>query len=92
MEITNTTKQAKSVVNESLYISYNIRSDKNKMQDVSGSIFKENSIVGHVSYDCIRAGFQFSLAPENGLSVEEKKQAFEQFLTDVEESKILNNN
>ena len=85
MEITSTTKQGKSIVSDSLRIEYNVMSVNNKMQDVSGSIFRENNLVGFVSYDCLRGGFQLSLNPENGLSAEERKKAYIAFTDDIEQ-------
>ena len=86
MVITNTTQQGRSVINQNLYISYSIRRNgENEMRELHGVVYKDDNNVGFVSYDYIRSGSQFSLNPDNNLTIAEKKQLFDAFVDDIEQ-------
>ena len=86
MVILDTQQKGKSVVDENIYISYNIRSNgEGERQEIHGVVFKDESSIGFVSYDYRRSGVQFSLNPENGLGNGETRQVFDVFMEDIEE-------
>jgi len=86
MVILNTKQNGKSVVSNSIYITYSVSYEsENELREIQGFVFKDDKNIGFVSYDYIRSSTSFTLNPENGLDATEKKQVFAAFVEDIDE-------
>lgn len=83
MDIQRTTTQGKSVVTDSLKLTYNI-GVKGDKKEIIGELRKDDEIVGR--FNASDNGIiGFSLHDGNGLTSDEIKQTFSQFIDDISE-------
>lgn len=83
MDIQSTTTQGKSVVTDSLKLTYNI-GVKGDKKEIIGELRKDDEIVGR--FNASDNGIiGFSLHDGNGLTSDEIKQTFSQFIDDISE-------
>lgn len=81
MDVQRTTTQGKSAVTDSLKLTYNIYVKGNK-KEITGELRKDDEIVGR--FNASDNGIVgFSLHDGNGLTSDEIKQAFSQFIDDI---------
>lgn len=81
MEVQRTTTQGKSVISDSLKLTYNIYAKGDK-KEITGEVRKDDEIVGR--FNASDNGIiGFSLHDGNGLSSDEIKQSFSIFVDDI---------
>lgn len=81
MEVQRTTTQGKSVITDSLKLTYNIYVKGDK-KEITGELRKDDEIVGR--FNASDNGIVgFSLHDGNGLSSDEIKQSFSIFVDDI---------
>lgn len=81
MEVQRTTTQGKSVISDSLKLTYNIYA-KGVKKEITGEVRKDDEIVGR--FNASDNGIiGFSLHDGNGLSSDEIKQSFSIFVDDI---------
>lgn len=81
MEVQRTTTQGKSVITDSLKLTYNIYVKGDK-KEITGELRKDDEIVGR--FNASDNGIVgFSLHDGNGLTSDEIKQSFSQFMDDI---------
>lgn len=81
MEVQRTTTQGKSVISDSLKLTYNIYV-KGERKDITGELRKDDEIIGR--FNASDNGIiGFSLHDGNGLSSDEIKQSFSIFVDDI---------
>lgn len=81
MEVQRTTTQGKSVISDSLKLTYNIYAKGDK-KEITGEVRKDDEIVGR--FNASDNGIiGFSLHDGNGLSSDEIKQSFSLFVDDI---------
>lgn len=83
MEVQRTTTQGKSVISDSLKLTYNIYT-KGEKKELTGELRKDDEIIGR--FNASDNGIiGFSLHEGNGLTTEEMKSVFGRFAEDVSE-------
>lgn len=81
MEVQRTTTQGKSVISDSLKLTYNIYAKGDK-KEITGEVRNDDEIVGR--FNASDNGIiGFSLHDGNGLSSDEIKQSFSLFVDDI---------
>ena len=81
MEVQRTTTQGKSVISDSLKLTYNIYA-KGVKKEITGEVRKDDEIVGR--FNASDNGIiGLSLHDGNGLSSDEIKQSFSIFVDDI---------
>lgn len=81
MEVQRTTTQGKSVISDSLKLTYNI-SAKGDKKEITGELRRDDDIIGR--FNASDNGIiGFSLHENNGLTADEMKQSFSQFIDDI---------
>lgn len=81
MEVQRTTTQGKSVITDSLKLTYNIYVKGDK-KEITGELRKDDEIVGR--FNASDNGIVgFSLHDGNGLTSDEIKQSFSLFVDDI---------
>lgn len=81
MEVQRTTTEGKSVISDTLKLTYNIYT-KGEKKEVTGEIRKDDEVVGRFNYSG-NGVVGFSVSENNGLTADEVKQSFTMFIDDV---------
>lgn len=81
MEVQRTTTEGKSIISDTLKLTYNVYAKNNK-KEITGEVRKNDEIVGR--FNASNNGILgFSLHEDNKLTKEEVKQSFSQFIDDI---------
>lgn len=82
MEVQRTTTEGKSVVTDSIKLTYSI-STKGEKKDILGEVRKDDEIVGR--FNASNNGIiGFSVQEDNKLSADDLSLIFQQFIKDIE--------
>lgn len=81
MEVQRTTTQGKSVISDTLKLTYSIYT-KGKKKEITGEIRKDDDVVGRFNYSD-NGIVGFSVSENSGLTPDEIKQSFSLFLDDA---------
>lgn len=82
MEVQRTTTEGKSVISDSIKLTYSI-STKGEKKEILGEVRKDDEIVGR--FNASNNGIiGFSLQEENNLSTNDINLIFQQFMKDIE--------
>lgn len=81
MEVQRTTTEGKSVISETLKLTYSIYTKGDK-KEVVGEIRKDDDTVGRFNYSD-NGILGFSISENSGMTADEIKQSFTQFVDDV---------
>lgn len=82
MEVQRTTTEGKSVISDSIKLTYSI-STKGEKKDILGEVRKDDEIVGR--FNASNNGIiGFSVQEDNKLSADDLSLIFQQFIKDIE--------
>ncbi len=81
MEVQRTTTQGKSVISDTLKLTYSIY-ERNSKKELVGEIRKDDEVVGRFNYSSSGI-LGFSVSENSGLTSDEIKQSFTRLMDDI---------